>query len=156
MRIFSTDQSSTASGWALSEDGQYIDSGVIKKDIKNIDKRIPSMGLAICAKIKELNPTLVTIENIQNQSNINTVIHLARLQGCIILYCASKGIRCEIIGPSQWRSALDFKQGGGVKRDALKQQSIDFVKEYFGFDNRTEDECEALCQNVAAQKIFKD
>ena len=97
MKIFSVDQASVITGWALFDDGKYIDSGVIKKskDIPIAD-RVPAMALAICAKIKEVQPDVVVIEDIQNQNSVKTVVDLARLQGGIIMYCANKHIPIKI------------------------------------------------------------
>ena len=58
--------------------------------------------------------------------------------------------------PMQWRKALGYRQGGKVKRAELKQQSADYVKEHFGFDNFSEDRNEAICIGVAAHKILND
>lgn len=154
MKILSFDQSTNLTGYCLSEDGQYIASGVIDKHKnKDTDARIQAMGLAICSKIKEYQPSCVIIEDIQNQSSVKTVIHLARLQGCVILYCASKNIPIKIYHPSEWRKALQFVQGAKVKRDDLKKQSIEYIKN-LGLDIESEDECEAICINLAAQKMI--
>ena len=112
------------------------------------------MGTAICKKIKEIHPDVVIIENIQAQSAISTVIALARLQGFILGWCYVHNIRTEIIGPSEWRKELHMKQGAGVKRAELKEQSINYVKEKYGF-NLSEDECESLCINDGARIRFK-
>ena len=154
MKIFSADQASVVSGWALFEDGQYIESGVIKKnkDIPIVE-RVPLMALAICKKIKEIQPDLVVIEDIQNQNSIKTVVDLGRLQGGIIMYCVSKGIPIEIYHPSHWRKALGFVQGTKTKRTELKEQATEYVKG-LGFKIESEDECEAVCINLAAQKMI--
>lgn len=154
MRIFSVDQASVITGWALFDDGQYIDSGVITKN-KNIPiaERVPSMALSICAKIKEVKPDVVIIEDIQNQNSVKTVIDLARLQGGIIMYCANKGIPINIYHPSTWRRALEFTQGSKTKRDDLKKQATEYIKG-LGFDIASEDESEAVCINLAAQKML--
>lgn len=157
MKILAFDQSSRLSGWAIFEDGEYVDSGVIDKHkITDSDKRIADMGLAIYKKIKEVNPDICVIENIQNQSNTATVILLARLQGMILGYCAAHKIRTEILGPSQWRSALSFKQGAKVKREELKKQAEDYVKKNFSSLDCGQDESEAVCIGVAASKLFDD
>ena len=157
MKILAFDQSSRLSGWATFEDGEYVDSGVIDKHkITDSDKRVAEMGLAIYRKIKEAAPDLIIAENIQNQSNTATVILLARLQGMILGYCAAHKIRAEILGPSQWRAELAFKQGPKVKREALKQQAMDYVKKNFDIDDCTEDQSEAVCIGAAASKLFDD
>jgi Holliday junction resolvasome RuvABC endonuclease subunit len=154
MKILSFDQASVITGWALFDDSRYIDSGVIKKskDVPIAD-RVPSMALAICKKIKDVQPDVVIIEDIQNQSSVKTVIDLARLQGGIIMYCANKSIPIKIYHPSTWRRELGFIQGTKTKRDALKEQATEYVKE-LGFNIESEDESEAVCINLAAQKMI--
>lgn len=154
MKIISFDQASVVTGYALFDNGQYVDSGVIKKskDIPIAD-RVPAMALAICAKIKEVKPDVVVIEDIQNQNSVKTVVDLARLQGGIIMYCANKHIPIHIYHPSTWRKALSFVQGSATKRDALKEQAAEYVKE-LGFNLESIDESEAVCINLAAQKMI--
>lgn len=157
MRILSFDQSSKLSGWSVFDDGEYVDSGVIDKHkITNSDKRIAEMGLAIYKKIKEVNPDTVIIEGVQQQSGVSTVILLARLQGMILGYCAAHKIRTEILGPSQWRSELSFRQGAKIKREELKQQAEDYVKQHFNSLECGQDESEAICIGVAASRLFDD
>ena len=156
MKILSFDQASVVTGYALFDDGKYIESGVIKKKKDTpIVERVPSMALAICAKIKDIKPDVVAIEDIQNQSSIKTVVDLARLQGGIIMYCVSKGIPIEIYHPSTWRKALQFTQGSKTKRDDLKKQATEYIKA-LGFNIDSEDESEAVCINLAVQKILSD
>ena len=155
MRIIAFDQASIIAGWSLFDENGYVDSGVIKKD-KNIpiDQRVPQMAEAICAKIKEFKADVVCIEGIQTQSNQRTVIDLARLQGGIMMYCEVKHIPIHILAPSAWRKVLDFHQGTKVKREELKEQSINYVREHLGFDNFSIDRCEAICIGIAANKLY--
>lgn len=151
MKILAFDQSSKLSGWSLFEDNKYSCSGVIDKSkIKDSDRRIREMGLAICEKIQELKPNCVIIENVQQQSGVSTVILLSRLQGFILGWCYAHNVRIEIIGPSQWRSTLSFKQGAGIKRKELKAQSIEYVKLKYKLDV-SEDEAESICINDGAR-----
>ena len=155
MKILSWDQSSNLSGYCLF-DKNIIESGVIDKHkIKDSSLRIAEMSKAICEKIDELKPDVVIIENIQNQNSTATVILLARLQGMILGYCYAHGVRVEILGPSQWRAKLQFKQGASVKRSDLKQQAMDYVFKEFGLEVDI-DQSEAVCIAVAADKIFND
>ena len=155
MRIISFDQASITAGWSLFDENGYIDSGIIKKD-KNIpiNQRVPQMAEAICAKIKESKVDVVCIEGIQTQSNQCTVIDLARLQGGIMMYCEVKHIPINILPPSEWRKVLEFRQGAKVKREELKEQSINYVKEHLGFDDFSEDRCEAICIGIASNKLY--
>ena len=155
-RIISFDQASVVTGYALFEDNQYVESGVIKKskDVPIAD-RVPAMALAICKKIKEVQPDVVILEDIQNQNSVKTVVDLARLQGGIIMYCANKHIPIHIYHPSTWRRALGFTQGTKTKRDDLKLQAIEYVKS-IGMQIDIEDENEAVCINIAAQKLLNN
>lgn len=151
MKILAFDQSSKLSGWSLFEDNKYSCSGVIDKSkIKDSDRRIGEMGLEICENIQELKPDCVIIENVQQQAGVATVILLSRLQGFILGWCYAHNVRIEIIGPSQWRSTLSFRQGAGVKRKELKAQSIEYVKSNYGLDV-SEDEAESICINDGAR-----
>ena len=145
MKLLAWDQSSKKSGWCLLENGKYVKSGIIDKHkIADIDTRIGEMGVAICQQIKELQPDIVVIEDVQNQSSISTVVSLARLQGFILGWCYVKHIRTEIVRPSEWRKVLEFKQGAGVKRQELKEQGMNYVRSTYNMD-LSEDECEAMC-----------
>lgn len=157
MKILAFDQASKISGYSTIENGQIVDSGVIDKHkINNSFTRMGEMICEICDKINELKPDICVIEDIQNQSSVKTVIMLARLQGAILNYCYSNGIRTEILTPSQWRSKLQFHQGAHVKREELKQQAVDYVKKQLGIEDIDVDQAEAICISIAASKIFDD
>lgn len=156
MKILSFDQSTRVSGWAYFEDGKYIESGIIdmSKSQLETDKRSFEMAKEIWKVIKKYKPQKVVIENVQQQSSPSTVIVLARLAGMIIGYAEAHNVHVHILLPSQWRKALGYSQGAKVKRQELKQQSIDYVKNNLGLD-LLEDECEAIAEGVAAHKIYK-
>lgn len=155
MRVVSFDQATKVSGWSFWTDGTYVDSGIIDKHkIKDSNERAAAMGNAICEKLEELHPDCVVIENVQAQAGVSTVILLARLQGIVIGWCYAHKIRVEVIEPSKWRKCLGYKQGPGVKREDLKWQSISYVQEHLGFDDFSEDRCEACCLGIAAHKLL--
>ena len=155
MKVLSFDQSTRVSGWAYFQDGQYVASGVIdmNKSKLETDKRSFEMAKEIWKIIKKYSPDELIIENVQQQSSPSTVIILARLAGMIIGYAEAHNVHVHILLPSQWRKVLGYSQGAKVKRQELKQQSIDYVKKNFGLD-LSEDECEAICINESAHKIY--
>ncbi|MBQ0090676.1 MAG: crossover junction endodeoxyribonuclease RuvC [Prevotellaceae bacterium] len=155
MKILAFDQSTRVSGFGVIQDGVPIDSGVIDlHKITDTDERSRQMGVSLCEIIEQVNPDLIVIEEVQQQTNVSTVIKLARIQGVVIGFAAAHNIELKIVTPSQWRSTLHYKQGPKVKRVELKQQSIDYVTEHFGFKDYTEDRCEAICIGVAAYELF--
>lgn len=155
MRVLAFDQSTRVTGYSVFEDGQYIKSGVIDlHKITDTDERSKQMGVEICKIIEDNKPSVVIIEEVQQQSNVSTVIKLARIQGVAIGFCAAHNIDLHILTPSKWRAALHYKQGPKVKREELKQQSRNFVKNTFGLTIKSEDENEATAINEAAHRIY--
>ena len=155
MRIVSMDQSTKLSGYAVFDDGEYVDSGVIdmSKSTLGTNERSFEMAKMLWKVIKHYKPNYLIIEETQSQGNIKTVQILSRLQGMILGYAGAHKVKTYLVSPAQWRAALEYSQGPKVKREALKQQSIDYVKEHLGLD-KTEDECEAIAEGIAAHKIF--
>lgn len=155
IKVLSFDQSTRVSGYCLFENGKYVCSGVVDMSKSELDtsERSFEMAKALWKIIKKYKPDKLVIENVQQQSNPSTVIILARLAGMIIGYAEAHNVHVHILLPSQWRKALKYSQGAKVKRQELKQQSIDRVKKIYGLD-LSEDECEACCINEAAHKIY--
>lgn len=154
-KVLCFDQSTRLSGWACFNDNQYVESGVIdmSKSKLETEKRSFEMARELWKIIKKYQPQFLVLEDVQQQSNAKTMIVLARLSGMIIGYAEAHKVQTYIVQPTRWRSALEYTQGPKVKRDELKQQSIDYVKEHFGLD-LPEDECEAIAEGIAAHKIF--
>ena len=155
MKVLAMDQATRKSGFCYFENGQYIESGIIDLGDSKLDtdKRSFEMAKELWKVIKKYKPQHLILEDVQQQSNPKTMIVLARLSGMIIGYAEAHNVQVHILLPSQWRKALGYSQGAKVKRQELKQQSIDYVKEQFGIDLQ-EDEAEAVAECVAAHKIF--
>ena len=153
-KILAFDQSTKISAYSIFIDGEYMEHGVIDlHKMKDTSERVRAMGVELCRTIEKYQPHVVVIEEVAQQSSPLTLKLLARIQGIIIGFCAAHNIDTYIVEPSKWRSTLHFHQGAGVKREELKAQAIKYVKANYGLD-ATEDECEALCINEAAHKIF--
>ena len=153
-KILAFDQSTKISAYSVFIDNEYIECGCIDlHKIKDTSERIRAMGVELGKVIEKYSPDKVVIEEVAQQSNPLTLKLLARIQGVIIGFCAAHNIETYIIEPSKWRSTLHFKIGAGVKREELKAQAIKYVKDVYGLE-ATEDECEAICINEAAHKIF--
>lgn len=153
-KILAFDQSTKISAYSVFIDNEYIECGCIDlHKIKDTSERIRAMGVELGKVIEKYSPDKVVIEEVAQQSNPLTLKLLARIQGVIIGFCAAHNIETYIIEPSKWRSTLHFKIGAGVKREELKARAIKYVKENYGLE-ASEDECEALCINEAAHKIF--
>lgn len=156
MKVISMDQSTRVSGWAYFSDGEYITSGLIdmNKSKLNTEERSFEMAKELWKVIKKYKPEHLILEDTQQQNgNVKTVIILARLAGMVVGYAEAHRVKTHIILPSKWRAALEYKQGPKVKREELKRQSLNYVKENFGLE-LIEDEAEAVAIGAAAHKIF--
>lgn len=122
------------------------------KKIVDTPLRIKKMAESIFSLIEKYSPDSVTVESVHHEGNLHSTILLSELAGMICGYCYGRGIKVGQLQASAWRSALNYKQGRSEERESLKQQSIDNVKKWFGFI-ATEDEAEAICINLASQKI---
>lgn len=156
MKVLSFDQSTKKSGWAIFEDGQYANSGVIDLHLSKeaTEKRSEKMAVEMCKLIERNKPDVVVIEEVAMTSNPQTLKLLARIQGVAIGFCAAHNIPLHILEPTRWRSSLLIRQGPKVKREELKAQSLEFVKEHFGITNCSDDRAEAICINEAAHRIY--
>lgn len=150
MKIIALDQSTTRTGFSVFVDGKYDHSGLIDKHKnKDLHSRFKEMYEDIYKTIEKERPEIVVIEDTQMQGgNGLTYKILCQLQGAIIGMCYAMNIEFRVVTPTAWRSALHFRQGPKVKRDELKQQSIEYAKKEFGID-RYEDEMESCCINAA-------
>jgi Holliday junction resolvasome RuvABC endonuclease subunit len=154
-KILAFDQSTKISAYSVFINNKYVECGCIDlHKMKDTSERVRAMGVELCKVIEKYNPDKVVMEEVAQQSNPLTLKLLARIQGVIIGFCAAHNISTYIVEPSKWRSILGFKIGAGVKRAELKEQAIRHVKDVYDLD-LSEDECEALCINEAAHKIYK-
>ena len=154
-RILSFDQATRVSGYCCFEIGRYVESGMVDLSKSKLDtpERSFEMAKELWKIIKKYQPDYLIIEETQNQNNVKTVQVLSRLQGMIIGYAEAHKVKTYILQPSKWRKALSYTQGSKVKREELKQQSIDYVKNNLGLI-LSEDVAEATCLGIAAHKIF--
>ena len=149
MKVVSFDQATWISGYAVIEDGEYKKSGTVTSRKKEgIEDRFISMTKELCKIIADEDADCVVIEDVQQQVNKQTFKHLARLQGAILGYCGVNDIPCLVYPATTWRRRLGFSQGQGVKRQGLKSQAIEYVKDNCK-KNVKNDEADAICIGLA-------
>lgn len=149
MKLLSIDQSTKATGWAIFDDTDLILHGVIApKSGEDLWERMQIIRNEVDRLIKENKPKAVVIEGIAMLRDQQALIKLGQLQGLIMASAFSRHIPIDIYMPTHWRKLNGFKQGGGVKRDFLKQQAIDMIEKDYGL-SPTEDEAEAIAIGVA-------
>lgn len=145
MKLLALDLSTKQSGYAFG-DQKLEKHGYISASAKDPEKRIIKMRDQLSKIIKDNNIQKIIMEEVRPQVNSHTNKVLMWLQGIIAItaYEINPKIQCEFIGASSWRAALKFKQGRGIKRENLKLQDIEYVKDKYGI-TVNDDQADAIC-----------
>ena len=156
MKILAFDQSSVATGWALFNDGQLTNYGVfdMKKE-KDSASRIQKMEFLIADMVHDEQPDIVVIEDVSLQTNVSTLVMLARLQGAIQYIALDAGADVEIYKPSHWRKGVGIKTGKGIQRTELKQAAKQLVFDTYAA-KVTDDIADAILIGLCAVNEYKE
>lgn len=146
MRILSLDLSTRSSGWCVGKDGSLEDHGCITASSRDVVKRIIKMRDQLSKLIKNNKIDKIIMEEVRPEYNSHTNKVLMWLQAVIVVaaYQIDSNIEYEFVGANEWRAALKIKQGRGVKRQILKPQDIQYVKDKYGI-TVNDDQADAIC-----------
>ena len=146
MVILALDLSTRSSGYALGIDGQLKKHGYFSASNKSPIKRIIKMRDQITKLLKTNKINKIIMEQVRPEYNSHTMKILMWLQAAIVIaaYEVNPQIQCEFIGASSWRAQLKIKQGRGIKRNQLKPQDIQYVKNKYNIQVN-DDEADAIC-----------
>lgn len=157
--ILAFDQASNLTGYSVLKGEELKSYGVLNlKDIdlkKNgdtyYDEKVDNVEEFMIRCIEFFKPTIIIVEDIQQQTNVQTFKDLAYLQGVLKHYLYKNKLPYSVLPPGGWRKELGIK---GRKRVDQKANAIAYVKEKFGIDV-TEDEADAICIGEASKKLLK-
>lgn len=146
MIILALDLSTRSSGYAIGTDNILEKHGFISASNTNPIKRIIKMRDQLAKIIKTYNIKKIIMEQVRPEYNSHTMKILMWLQAAIAIaaYEIDPQIQCEFIGASSWRAQLKIKQGRGIKRNQLKPQDIQYVKNKYNIQVN-DDEADAIC-----------
>lgn len=145
MKIIGIDASTNKTGVCLFMDTEYMSHTLIDcHKEKDAMKRIPMMAHKICEYLDEIDDIdVIIMEKSILKSNIDTVQKLSNLAGAIMLYAYQNNIQFENPVPSVWRKKIGLEQSKNVKREVLKLEAIQAVKQEYGIDV-SDDEAESI------------
>lgn len=151
----SIDSSSKKTGIAIYKNGKYTSHKLLdcSKD-KIMDSRFKKMALDILNTLNEIKPNIIYIEETVVLRNAQTQRFLTRLQGVVYAWCIQNNCEFNTIRPSSWRKAINLKQNKNIKREQLKQEAIDYVKEKYNIEVN-DDIADAICIGDAVLNLFK-
>lgn len=146
MIVLALDLSTRSSGYALGVENSLEKHGFISASNTNPIKRIIKMRDQLTKIIKAYKINKIIMEQVRPEYNSHTMKVLMWLQAAIVIaaYEIDPQIQCEFIGASSWRAQLRIKQGRGIKRNQLKPQDIQYVKNKYNIQVN-DDEADAIC-----------
>lgn len=117
------------SGWAVFENNQYRDSGVLSVGAKTTEDRYDYMSYEIRNILSEISPDLVFAECTYKGTKYTVLDPVIRLQRVISDWCKEQKeeLTFQRVSPDFWRAKLGCPCG---KKEELKKWSIDNVKQY--------------------------
>ena len=159
MKLIAFDQSTTASGWALTnqETGELLEYGVITPNPSDSTNNRIRYTIKCCMTLcHKHQPTFVFIEGIQVQKNPRVYEVLAKLQGTLEIVLEERNFIVNVVKATEWRKRVGIKSR---KRAELKAEAIQMVSDIYGIQP-SEDECEAILfarafSNLESNDIFK-
>lgn len=161
MKILSLDTSSKQTGWAIFEDGKYIDSGCINlSNIKDSEERLREMVIRIKENFYRQNFDFCVVETPVISRNPKTQRLLTILFGAVFALNILFWNKFVFMSPSEWRKLIDPGKKPR-KREELKIWSKEKVHEMFGIDVN-DDIADAiligvaLCKKIDAKEDFKN
>lgn len=134
MTILSIDASTKSSGCAIFEENKLIHYECITASGSDKFKRIQKMNNRIKELVNQYHPTVAVMEDVMpqdvkhNQAAYKALIYL---QAIIVMTLYDLGIETTLYTASHWRSVVGIHTGRGIKRDELKQVSINLVKQKY-------------------------
>lgn len=133
--VIGIDASTNKTGIAVFQDAKYVEHTLIDlHKIKNSNERIPKMMMAICDYLDKHQIDKIIMEESMMTNNISTVKMLSNIAGAVMYYAANRNIEFQFDLPSAWRKRIGLTQGRSVKRDVLKAEAIQAVRQEYNMD----------------------
>lgn len=153
MRVLTLDQATHKTGFCvLDKDNEdFVAFGTVKANKrKDTSLRIHDIERWVKKAIKQYEPDMVVIEDIQFQSNNKVYKTLAQLQGVLINACIDENVPYKIVPSVTWKRRVGFKQS---TRQEDKKMSIDTASQAVG-EQVHEDTADAICMALSELSSF--
>lgn len=157
MQILAIDASTSSSGIAIFDNQDLIHYDCYTAFSKDLINRIKKMVNCIDEiLVKYPNIKRIVLEEVhpenKNTINVQTQKALMWLQGEIVIMLHDKypSIKVEYLLPSQWRSLCGIHTGRGVKRNSLKEKSIEFANKKYNLNLTNNDISDAICLGTSS------
>lgn len=153
MRLLSLDQSSHVTGYAIFEDGKYIQSGIFSLKSSDLGERLYAYRKKLIELIDIFNIDEVAFEDIQLQgqmSGVTTYKILAEIFGITEELLTELKIPYHIVNSNTWKSKLKIK---GKERSVQKKNCQQWVLDTYG-KKVSQDEADSIA--IGASLYIKE
>ncbi len=152
-RLIALDNATHITGWAIFDGNQLISYGKYTVRSEETSDRILEMGDWLANLLVQWEPNTIILEDIQQQSNVNTFKVLAKLQGVLEYISKKNNADYYIVSPATWKSNAGVK---GKSRIDQKKSAQLIVQRLYNIQ-ATQDECDAiLLGKYGIEKIKND
>lgn len=140
-KVLAFDQSTRTTGYSFFVDGELKDFGKFTYTDSDIGVRLNKIRNKVKSLVEQYEPTLVILEDIQLQENVDTFKKLAEVFGVLYELLTEMEVPHKAVLSSTWRAALNIM---GYERESQKRNAKKWVKKTYNIQP-TEDECDAIC-----------
>lgn len=142
-KMLALDISSVSTGWALFENGNYIESGVLTT-LNEKENHVSNMMINISDLISKIKPVICVVEEtVLSRFNPKTFRTLTMILGVAMYLCNTKGIEFITLTPSEWRKLIS-EEKKPRKREELKAWDLEKAESIFNKKFETDDEADAV------------
>lgn len=142
-RMIALDISSVSTGWALFENGKYVESGTLTASGSE-ENHVTHMMTDIDILLSHFDPDIcVAEETILSKFNPKTFRTLTMILGVAMYVCKERETEFITLTPSEWRKLISTEKKPR-KREDLKKWDLTKAKELFDKDFGTDDEADAV------------
>ena len=139
-RLIALDNATHITGWAIFDGNKLVSYGKYTVKTEETSDRILEMGDWLSNLLIQWEPNTIILEDIQQQSNVNTFKVLAKLQGVLEYISKKNNADYYIIPPATWKSNAGVK---GKSRVDQKKSAQLIVQRLYNIQ-ATQDECDAI------------
>ena len=154
MIVLAIDASTKSTGIAVFNNKDLVYYNCINSNNSNTFSRIKYMMQQIQQIYLKYNPTQIVMQDVLPQDvkhNQNVYKALIYLQAAIVLKMNEYHQDVELVTASHWRNMCKIKTGKGIKRQQLKKESKELIKNIFNIQVN-DDISDAICLGMAYVK----
>ncbi|MDP4224799.1 MAG: crossover junction endodeoxyribonuclease RuvC [Bacteroidota bacterium] len=132
MRILAVDQSSSCAGWAVLDDEDLVNYGLI--DMTKENKHLFVFNQTIVKLIYEYNPQLMAWEDLKTNQNADSIRKLGEFTGHLRFMCEERNIPYREAVPISVKAGIVKTKGSGTRGRKTKTDLARRICDLYGLE----------------------